>query len=104
MKLLLMRIRLNLIHTARNLQLTNRRRQIHTTLRLNVDLAAQRWSKLELQLARGKLLRGSVFEGLRAYTADGAGDGVCEDAAGFAFGVEGGPVAEVEFVEDFVEV
>ena len=76
MKLLLMRIRLDLIHTARNLQLTNCSRQIHAMLRLNVDLAAQRGSKLELQLARGELLRGSVFEGLRAYAADGAGDGV----------------------------
>lgn len=76
MKLLLMCIRLNLIHAARNLQLPNRSRQIHTTLRLNVDLTAQRWSKLELQLARGKLLGGPVFEGLRAYATDGAGDGV----------------------------
>lgn len=76
MKLLLMRIRLNLILTARNLQLPNGGRQINPTLGLNVDLPTQRGPELELQLARGKLLRRAVLEGLRADAADGAGDGV----------------------------
>lgn len=111
MKLLLMILLLNLIRIDSNLQVPNSSSKINTPLRLNVNLSSQRRAQLQLRLAVCQLC-GLFAPGLLAYAVcDSAGDGagvrenapavvdVCDDL-GFCLGA----FAEVEVVEDFVEV
>lgn len=111
MKLLPMILLLNLIRTNSNLQIPNSSSKVHAPFRLNVNLSTQRRAKLQLRLAV-RQLRSLFAPGLLAHAACyGAGDGVgvgedapavvdvCDDG-GFGLGA----FAEVEVVEDFVEV